>query len=686
MSQHADIPAADPGRFFLNATSSDSGSGDNRTRILWGSYDVDIVVSEDGNFHVTERQNVQFKGAFSEGYACIPLDRVESISNVQVMTESAPEDSDNHGYLSNDEADAGGEMVRGTKVSEDTLFLDPGQYRVLEENGELLIEYGFESTSSSAGSVFAVPQARTIILEYDVAGAIRDYPDAQEPWQQLHWMAISDEVTEVADIQQATVTVTLPQDIEESQLAFAPDPQEVSPGHLTWTRSSMDEGDAFDVQVAFPAMISATAPEWQVAADQRDAAIEDAENQNALASVMLISARILVAVGGSLFLLYAWYTGIREPSGGLVPDLISQPPDGLPAGLVGALVDEEVQPRDIAATIMDLDRRGIVRIQEGKAEEGVIFGRNTRYSLELLQPIETAQPHERVVLRNIFRSNPIPTAVKPFTALRPLFGAHRQEIQQAMDEELVRRGYLVEMPEVGRKRWQRSLKILLTVSAALAVGILVWTRTWTALALVPPVLGAAIYLLGSRLPPSIARKTADGIEASGKWKAFQQYLESSGGSVFGGDEAAITERHIPWVVAFGMDHRWLGHMNSPVPAAASSPLSVPSGPSTGGAGSDWHWGSGSPGSLGRSLRPVSPSISPTGWGSSRWSDMQGGSNSALRALSGGSDSLLSMLGDAMEAMGSSSGGGSGGSSGSSRRSSSFGGRSRSSSGGSRGFR
>lgn len=36
---------------FLDAISSDSGSGDDRTRILWQSYDVHIVVSEDGNLH-----------------------------------------------------------------------------------------------------------------------------------------------------------------------------------------------------------------------------------------------------------------------------------------------------------------------------------------------------------------------------------------------------------------------------------------------------------------------------------------------------------------------------------------------------------------------------------------------------------------------------------------------------------
>lgn len=671
---------------ILHATSSDSGKSDDQTRVLWESYDVDMVVSEDGNMHVTERQSVRFDGDFSEGYARIPLDRVESIANVRVTTEGAPEDLDRNGYLSNDEINAGGEMIQGIQVTEDRYFLEPGEYRVAEENAELLIEYGFESTSSARA--FAAPQTRTIILEYDVTGAIRDYPDAQEPWQQLRWMAISHEVTEVADVQQATVTVTLPQDIEESQLAFAPDPHNVSPGRLEWVRSSMDEGDSFDVQVAFPAITSATAPDWQAAADQRDAAIEESENRNALASVMLIAAGILVVVGGGLFLLYAWYTRIRESSEGLVPDLIDQPPYDLPAGLVGALVDEEVQPRDIAATIMDLDRRGIVRIKESETTEGTVFGRNPRYSLALLRPMKTAQPHEQVVLRSIFRSGATPPAEESFSALRPLFGTHRQQIQQAMDEELVRRGYLVEMPEVGRKRWQRALKILVAVSMALAGSILIWTRTWTAWALVPPLVGYGIYLLGTRLTPFIARKTPAGIEVSGKWKAFQRYLESSGGSVFGGDGEAITERYLPWVVAFGMDHRWLGHMNSPVLGnASSSPAPTPLAWSTGTAGSDWSWGRGSAGSSGRSERPTAPPVNWPGWDSSQWSDMQGSSNNALRALSSGSNSLPSMLGDAMEAMGSTSSGRSGGSSGSSGRSGSFRSSSRSSSGGgSRGFR
>ena len=472
---------------ILRATSSAPGTSDDRIRVLWESYDVEIVVSEDGNVHVTERQNVRFDGGFSEGYARIPLDRVESIANVRVTTEGAPEDRDGNGYLLHDEVNAAGGMIRGVQVTEDRYFLEPGEYRVVEENGELLIEYGFESTSSAG--TFAAPQTRTIILEYDVTGAIRDYPEAQEPWQQLHWMAISNEVTEVADVQQATVTVTLPQDIEESQLAFAPDPHNVLPGRLEWVRSAMDEGDSFDVQVAFPAVTAATAPDWQAAADQRDAAIEETENRNALASVMLTAAGILMVIGGGLFLLYAWYTRIREPSEGLVPDLISQPPYDLPAGLVGALVDEEVQPRDIAATTMDLDRRGIVRIKESETTEGTVFGRNPRYSLALLRPMETAQPHEQVVLRSIFRSGATPPAEESFTALRPLFGTHRQQIQQAMDEELVRRGYLVEMPEVGRKRWQRALKILVGGSVALAASILIWTRTWTAWALMPPLVG-----------------------------------------------------------------------------------------------------------------------------------------------------------------------------------------------------
>jgi hypothetical protein len=47
-----------------------------------------------------------------------------------------------------------------------------------------------------------------------------------------------------------------------------------------------------------------------------------------------------------------------------VPEYITDPPDTLPAGVVGTLVDEHADVKDIVATIFDLAERGAIRMEE----------------------------------------------------------------------------------------------------------------------------------------------------------------------------------------------------------------------------------------------------------------------------------------------------------------------------------
>lgn len=660
--------------------TSPSGSS-SKSSVRWNEYAVTIDVRSDGTIHVTEDQEVAFRGRFSQGYAEIPMDRIEGISNVSVQVEHGPKDRDNNGIIDSNEAALPRQMTTATETSSRSS-VGPGEYRAIEQGGEYRIDYGFDPTASSRYST-ASAETRRIVLEYDASGVIRDYPDAAEPWQQLHWMAIADEVTEIAEIDSATVTINLPEDVPVDALAWAPEPDTVSGSQLVWHRSRMTEGDSFDVQVAFPAITDASSPAWQAAADARDAKIEDAGNRRALASLLLIGAGVLVVVGGGLGLLYAWYSRIHEAVPGLVPDILPEPPDDLPAALVGALVDEQVNPRDIAAAIMDLDYRGIVNI--AKAEPGT--GGRSHYAITLEQPIESALPHEQVILNTIFRREKTPPVTASFDNLRGLFGAYRYEIQEAMDQALVERGFFHELPAVSRRKWRTVLKVFLGASAVVAIAILAALRSWTWLALLPPLAGVLVYLAGTRLTPSIARKTRKGAETSARWQAFERYLQQTGG-MFGEEWQTIKARYRPWVVAFGIDHQWLGRMNTPTSSrggAFTPSSSTPSWMSGSDQGRPYnrpdYGGRGSVGGFG-----WTPSWG--GWDSSKWMDMQGTSDSILSSLGDASDSLFSMMGDAMEAIGKSSG--SGGSSGGSSwggSSSSGGGRSHSSSGGgSRGFR
>ncbi len=70
---------------LLLAALGPFGSSAQGQTLHWDRYDVIIDLHEDGTFTVTEEQHINFtSGTFREGFAVIPLDRVEDISNIQV--------------------------------------------------------------------------------------------------------------------------------------------------------------------------------------------------------------------------------------------------------------------------------------------------------------------------------------------------------------------------------------------------------------------------------------------------------------------------------------------------------------------------------------------------------------------------------------------------------------------------
>src|SRR5438445_3793614 len=67
-----------------------------------------------------------------------------------------------------------------------------------------------------------------------------------------------------------------------------------------------------------------------------------------------------------------WYTKGRDKPVKLLSDYITAPPSDLPPGLVGTLLDETADVRDVIATVVDQGRKGNLTMQE--TESGGIGG------------------------------------------------------------------------------------------------------------------------------------------------------------------------------------------------------------------------------------------------------------------------------------------------------------------------
>lgn len=504
--------------------------------VVWDRYDVSLDLRADGSFHVVERQVVDFRHrSFSTAFADIPLARIDGIGNVVVREERAG------GIVAYNREDRFGELVLA-----DT-------YRWEQAGGYLAVRWRFEPVSNAR---------RTFLLEYDVYGALRVYLNPTPPAppnQQIWWTAIGTEATEVAPVLAASMTVRLPRPVDLTQTVVAQDDAIVAPdahtqdGQVwTWQAQDLSANEAFSVRLQFPPLVEVAPPAWQQRDDEQRQRAIVAEERRALVNVMFFGIGLLAVVGGGIGVYGLWYLRGRDPHVGLVTDFLPQPPDDLPPGAAGALVDEVVHQRDIVATLVDLARRGVVAMNEQVAS----FGADVELTL-----VTSAAPlvrFERELLASLFGYNPQPGTKVLLWSVSSKFGNAAPDIRAHLYQELVDRGYFAASPEATRYAWRnRALTafLVLLLGGGL-IGVLFLRRLgwyWFPL-LVAALLAVVVYLLSGALP----RKTATGAEAAATWRAFGRYLEGIERYENVDDARDIFDRYLPYAVAFGLEESWVG--------------------------------------------------------------------------------------------------------------------------------
>lgn len=609
--------------------------------VVWQQYDVSIDVRSDGSLHVVEDQVVRFNGVFSKGFGDIPLDRVEDIDNVQVSIDD------------------------GSGMTEAT-FLPPRQYD--EESGTfttditssgLSVDYAFSPTSFD--------DVRRIRLEYDVFGALRVYENLEPANQQLWWIAISDEVTDLAPVEASTVTVTLPEPVPEDQVVAGPNSPTVQGSTYTWTRNDLDAGDEFEVRLQFPPITSAAVPAWQLADDQRREHIAGEAERSAVVGTILFGVGLLILVGGLLAFSLAWFTRGRDPHVGVVADYITEPPDSLSPGAAGALVDERAEVRDVLATVMDLGNRGAIAIHESGKDEGVFgIGGKFTHEFELLDRAKATRPFEQRLLKVMFGGSAESGKRVSMSSFRSQYAKNESRLANGYYDELVEQGYFRESPEKTRRRWRGiaiGVPVVIVVTAFIGLSVAGTSTGWIIFVIFAAIV---VGLFASALSGRMPAKTREGAEVSAKWRAFRRYLDDIDEREDLEEAKGIFERYLPYAVAFGLEKSFVRKF-----AAAQVPM--PGWFDGGGLGmpSDPHrpmrrrsrrtvvgspWLGGSP--IGDS-RPREAGADDGGF--SGFPDLQDMSEGGGRSLQGGSDSFFDMLNTASEAFRSSSKSGSFGS-------------------------
>lgn len=607
--------------------------------VIWTYYDVTLTLNQDGSYHVAEKQTINFiGGSFSAGTANIPLTRIDSITNVKVSEIST----------------SNGAATPYRSVSWGGYSERAETYAWTTTNSQVEVGWGFSSADS---------ETRVFLLEYDVHGALRVYDNP--PNQQIWWTAIGSDVTDVAPVDFATMTIVLPQAVNIADAVVAgpggtQPSQHSSDGKIwTWKASGLKSGDSLEVRLQFPPIVNAAAPDWQAADDARRKAQEDAANRTAALNVIFLGVGLGLAALGGIGLYALWYLRGRDPHVGLVADFLASPPDDLPAGAVGVLTDERVDSRDIVASVVDLGRRGVIKLDE-KTIDGP--GASHDYSLTLAQPDAPLAPFEKTLLGALFGSKLEANKSVQLSGVHNQFMSVSGQIERQLYQEVVDRGYFNASPEATRGRWKHASTVLLiVVLAAGALGLITLGGNiaflWFAIAV------AALLALALRwLSRSLPQRTAKGAEAAAKWLAFKRYLSDINNYEHVAETKDIFQKYLAYAIAFGQDEAYVGSF---LAAGATLPDwftgGVPGGPvvigNYGGYGrrrGGWYgpggggWVIGGPGSGGGGQSQ----------GGGGLPDLQETSDRAGRGLQSGSDSFFDMLNKAAKAFG--SGGGRGG--------------------------
>ena len=523
---------------LLGAVAALIAPGTARARsVEWATYDVTLTLNEDSSFRVVERQEVEFTGGpFSFAFAEIPTTRMDDIRNITVS-----------------------EVRDGQTIP----YAEVGATRNDEEAETFVVEPERNAVRITWYMPRTVDETRTFLLEYDVVGGLRVYVDEQgQPRQQIWWIAIPEGATEVAPIRNGTFTVQLPRPVDLSTVIIEgpgdDDPSAHSDDGQTfrWEAGRLTSGEDLEARIEFPAVVQAVPPAWQEADDARRIREEEVEGRRALINLLMAAGGLLALTAGGVGLYGLWYTRGRDPHVGAVAAYLATPPNDLAPGAAGALVDEEVQERDIVATLVDLGNRGVLRIKE--VESGGLGGLFASKDFEITRTENTTQlrPFEATLVRALL-GDASPGTSSRLSQVKQRFTANADTIRDQLYDEIVRRGYFAVSPEKTRSRW-RGFGFVTIVAAVIGGGMMIgWLADLTDLAIIPflaiGLLGFAVLMVAGAMP----RKTASGAEDAAKWRAFKKYLDDIEQYENVDEAKEIFERYLPYAVAFGIERGWV---------------------------------------------------------------------------------------------------------------------------------
>jgi uncharacterized membrane protein YgcG len=233
------------------------------------------------------------------------------------------------------------------------------------------------------------------------------------------------------------------------------------------------------------------------------------------------------------------------------------PPDGLPPGMVGTLMDKKTDLRDVTATLVDLAVRGMVRMERPTGEDMKVVRLDAaRVGLSA---------YEATLLKGLFtKKHPV---AGPDVLQGSRFGKAVSKARRELYATAVESGWFVRSPGRGDNALLATV-VGLVITAAVGMyitGLLGW-----GLLMIPIMVLAAVLAVAWRWSPA---RTAVGAAALSQTLGFKKYLETAEADQIQWEEGEdIFSRYLPYAIAFRCADHWARVFAKLVDSGAAVPM------------------------------------------------------------------------------------------------------------------
>lgn len=373
------------------------------------------------------------------------------------------------------------------------------------------------------------------IIEYRMSGAIIYYDE----YDRLYFNAVS--YDRDVPIQSSRTTVRLPEGVDMDQVEtemyvdryYQPSRHDYGRegDMLWWEADDVYAYTTYSIDVAFPK--GAVSVPWQFGWSF------------GLAMIILGGLLILACL---VVMVRLWMTLGRDIGRTGTEMVRYDPPAGLRPAAIGMLMKEKPMLKDVSATIVDLARRGYLKIfEEGS---GSIFTHTTYGFKKESVGEEGLNAFEKEIMEGLFDAGDIVTE----SDLKNQFYTHVGPILDGVTDDVLDQELFSAEPATVKKRYTAGGIAVGVVSLGLFMLLNRWWDLGWAWTVLPALLlsGCIIIIVGRAMP----RRTAKGSQAFEHALGFKEYLVTAEREEIASMTTENFQETLPYAMVLGVAETW----------------------------------------------------------------------------------------------------------------------------------